>query len=104
MGLKFVGVIGNCKLYNWCKFHVKLPLLFDWAKMPTKHPPSFITIDSEQAAILAVKLIFPNAIIRGCHFHFNKCIYTQLQDLGFQSALVNKKPSDINEINMYKKS
>ena len=32
---------------------------------------------------LPVKLIFPNAIIKGCHFHFNKCIYTKLQDLGY---------------------
>ena len=37
--------------------------------------PKFITIDFEQTAILAVKLIFPNAIIKGCNFHSNKCIY-----------------------------
>ena len=37
--------------------------------------PKFITIDFEQAAIVAVKLIFPNAIIKRCNFHFNKCIY-----------------------------
>ena len=30
--------------------------------------PKFITIDFEQAAILAIKLIFPNAIIKGCNF------------------------------------
>ena len=66
----------------------------------------FTKIDFEQAAILAVKLIFPNAIITGCNFHFSKCIYTKLQDLGFQSAFINKKSSDINEINirnLYKK-
>ena len=40
--------------------------------------PKFITIDFEQAAVLAVKLIFPNAIIKGCNFQFNKCIYTKL--------------------------
>ena len=68
--------------------------------------PQFITIDFEQAVILAVKLIFPNAIIKGCNFHFNKCIYTKLQDLGSQAAFINKKSSDINEINirnLYKK-
>ena len=53
--------------------------------------PKFITIDFEQATILAVKLIFPNAIIKGCNFHFNKCIYTKLQNLGFQSVFINKK-------------
>ena len=68
--------------------------------------PKFITLDFEQAAILAVKLIFPNVIIKGCHFHFYKCIYAKLQDLGFQPAFINKKSSDINEINirnLYKK-
>ena len=44
--------------------------------------PKFITIDFEQAAILVIKLFFPNDIVKGCHFHFNKCIYTKLQDLG----------------------
>ena len=62
--------------------------------------PKFITIDFEQAAILVVTLIFPNAIIQRCDFHFNKCIYTKLQDLGFQSAFINKKLSDRNEINI----
>ncbi|CAF1103817.1 unnamed protein product [Rotaria sordida] len=69
--------------------------------------PKFITIDFEQAAIIAIKLIFPNAIIKGCNFHFNKCIYSKLQDLGFQSAFINKKSSDLNEINirnLYKKT
>ena len=69
--------------------------------------PKFITIDFEQAAILAVKLIFPNVIIKGCNFHFNKCMYTKLQDLGFQSAFINKKSSDRNVINirnLYKKN
>ena len=37
----------------------------------------FITIDFEQAVILAVKLIFRNAIIKRCNFHLNKCIYTK---------------------------
>jgi hypothetical protein len=51
----------------------------------------FITIDFEQAAILAIKLVFPNVTVKGCNFHFNKCIYAKLQDLGFQSAFINKK-------------
>ena len=45
--------------------------------------PKFITIE---AVILAVKLIFPNANIKVCNFHFNKCIYTKLQDLGHLST------------------
>ena len=68
--------------------------------------PKFIIINFEQAVILALKLIFPNAIIKGCNFHFYKCLYTKLQDLGSQSAFINKKSSDMNEINvrnLYKK-
>ena len=68
--------------------------------------PKFIIIDFEQAAIPAVKLIFLNAIIKRCNFHFNKFIYTKLLDLGFQSVFINKKSSDTNEINiknLYKK-
>ena len=45
-------------------------------------------------------------LFKGRHFHFNKRIYTKLQDLGFQSAFINKRSSDINEIkirNLYKK-
>lgn len=34
--------------------------------------PRFITIDFEQAAIQAIKLIFPNTTIKGCNVHFNK--------------------------------
>ena len=43
--------------------------------------PKFVTIDFEQAAINGMELIFPNATIKRCNFHFNKCIYTKLQDL-----------------------
>ncbi|CAF4433990.1 unnamed protein product [Rotaria magnacalcarata] len=68
---------------------------------------SFATIDFEQAAINSIKLVFPNTIVKGCNFHFNKCIYTKLQELGFQSAFIDKKSSDMNEINvrnLYKKT
>ena len=69
--------------------------------------PKFVTIDFEQVAINVMKFIFPNATIKGCNFHFNKCICTKLQDLGFQSAFINNKSSDINETNirnLYKKT
>ena len=44
------------------------------------------TIDFEQAPILSGKLILPNDIIKGFNFHFNKCIYTKLEDLGHLST------------------
>ena len=62
--------------------------------------PKYVTIDFEQAALNAIKLVFPNAIVKGCNFHFNKCIYTKLQDLGFQSPFINAKSADPDEINI----
>ena len=52
---------------------------------------------------MPIKLIFSNVIIRRWNFHFNKCICTKLEDLGFQSAFINKKSSEINLRNLYKK-
>ena len=56
--------------------------------------PKFITIDFEQATILTVKLIFPNAIIKECNFHFNKCIYTRDENrTNFGRSVLQKAPS-----------
>ena len=49
--------------------------------------PKFVTIDFEQAAINGMELIFSNATIKRGNFHFNKCIYTKLQDLGHSSTI-----------------
>jgi hypothetical protein len=59
-----------------------------------------LLIDFEQAAIIAIKLIFPNATIKGCNLHFNKCIYSKLQDLDYQFPFINTKSTDPNEINV----
>ena len=53
--------------------------------------PKFATIDFEQAAINGMKLIFPNATIKRCNFHFNKCIYTKLQHLSTINQLIEIK-------------
>ncbi|CAF1210237.1 unnamed protein product, partial [Didymodactylos carnosus] len=69
--------------------------------------PKYITIDFEFAAINAIKLVFPNATIKGCNFHFNKCIYKKLQELGFQSSFINSTSNDPNGMNireLYKKT
>ena len=53
--------------------------------------PKFVTIDFEQAAINAIKLIFPNATVKRCNFHFNKCFYTKLQHLSTINQLIEIK-------------
>ena len=53
--------------------------LFDELRTATvKHDlvlnSKFITIDFEKGAVDALKNVFPNAVIKGCHFHYNQCI------------------------------
>jgi hypothetical protein len=47
--------------------------------------PRFITIDFERGAIGALKNIFPNALIKGCNFHFNQCLFKKIQELGLSA-------------------
>ena len=46
--------------------------------------PRIITVDYEKAAISALKYLFPNAMIKGCNFHFNQCIFRKIQEIGLQ--------------------
>ncbi|CAF1326860.1 unnamed protein product [Didymodactylos carnosus] len=70
--------------------------------------PKFATLDFEQGAIsaCACELLFPDVKIKGCNFHFNKCLYIKLQNLGFQSAFINSggNPNEINVRNLNKKT
>lgn len=47
--------------------------------------PLQINVDFEQAAIKALKEIFPNAHIQGCHFHFSKNIVQNLGKNGLKT-------------------
>ena len=63
--------------------------LFDELRTTTvKHDlvlnPKFIIIDFEKDAIGALKNVFPNAVIKGCNFHYNQCIFKKIQELGLQ--------------------
>ncbi|KAG8198782.1 hypothetical protein JTE90_007092 [Oedothorax gibbosus] len=48
--------------------------------------PEMFTIDFEQAVINAIHLLFPNAEIKGCFFHFTQCIWKKTQAYGLQAA------------------
>lgn len=50
-----------------------------------KLDPKFIMVDFERASIKAFKRQFPNAEIRGCHFHFTSAIYKHLCSIGLKS-------------------
>lgn len=46
--------------------------------------PHYVMVDFELAAIKAVNLIFPEADVSGCFFHFCQCIYRPIQSNGLQ--------------------
>jgi transposase-like protein len=45
--------------------------------------------DFESSIIAAISEIFPDAIHHGCWFHFNSCIYKQIQALGYKELYSN---------------
>lgn len=51
--------------------------------------PTTIMTDFESAAINAFKAAFPGAQQRGCFFHFNQCIYRNIQAHGLQHRYEN---------------
>jgi hypothetical protein len=50
-------------------------------EIPSWSPKTF-KIDFETAAIQSIPYTFPNAMLRGCNFHFNQCSWRQVQELG----------------------
>lgn len=48
--------------------------------------PETFTVDFERAAINAIEELFPAAEIKGCLFHFTKCIWSKTQRCGLQTA------------------
>ena len=53
--------------------------------------PETINCDFEKGAIKAIKLHFPNAKIRGCHFHFSSAIHKQVGELGLKKVYSENK-------------
>lgn len=55
-------------------------------KLLRQNVPTFsplkIHIDFEKAAINGIEEIFPEAIIKGCNFHFNQALWRKVQELG----------------------
>lgn len=51
--------------------------------------PQYIMVDFERATMNAIRLVFPDAKISGCFFHFCQCIYRHVQKYGLQSIYAN---------------
>ena len=48
----------------------------------TDHSPTSISIDFEQAAMTAIRSVFPAAVIKGCVFHWKKSLFANVGGKG----------------------
>jgi hypothetical protein len=44
--------------------------------------PKIIKLDFEAAVISAINKVFPDSVITGCNFHFDQCLWRQIQNIG----------------------
>lgn len=44
--------------------------------------PSHIHVDFEASAIAAIREVLPSVEIQGCYFHFKKCLWRKIQEIG----------------------
>ena len=61
-------------------------LKFQANQMELQLDPKQIMPDFEIAVIESIKEEFPNAEIKGCHFHHTQCIWRKIQDLGLATV------------------
>ena len=60
-------------------------------KLEANVSPTTILTDFEQAVFNAVARVFPDAVQRGCGFHRNAAIFSQVQAKGLQSFFHNNR-------------
>ena len=46
--------------------------------------PQRVVTDFELAMIKCIRFHFPNAVVKGCNFHFNQCINKNIGTLGLK--------------------
>lgn len=51
--------------------------------------PTQIISDFEMSSILACRKVFPQAILKGCLFHFKQCIWRHIENISLDSAYGN---------------
>ncbi|CAF3482734.1 unnamed protein product [Rotaria sp. Silwood2] len=60
--------------------------------------PRLITVDFEQGCLKSLQNIFPNSELKGCNFHFNKCIFKKITDLGWQQQYYLSSNDDLHSV------
>jgi hypothetical protein len=53
--------------------------------------PKIIKVDFEAAVISAINKVFPDSVITGCNFHFNQCLWRQIQNIGLTAECKEDK-------------
>ncbi|XP_072153351.1 uncharacterized protein [Bemisia tabaci] len=56
--------------------------------------PEYVLTDFEQAAINAFRAAFPDAILRGCLFHFSQSIWRNIVSRGLRGAYMDRENPD----------
>ena len=56
--------------------------------------PRLITVDFGQSCLKSLQNVFPNSEVKGCNFHFNKCIFRKITDLGWQQQYYESSIDD----------
>ena len=49
-------------------------------------------VDFEKAVICAARTVFPNAVVRGCVFHWKQCLFTNVVPAVSAGHLTNQNP------------
>ena len=57
--------------------------------------PRLITVNFEQSCLKILKHVFPNSELKGCNFHFNKCIFRKITGLGWQQQYYGSSIDDL---------
>ena len=56
--------------------------------------PRVITVDFEQSCLKSLQNVFPGCEVKGCNFHFKKCIFRKIIDLGWQQQYYESSIDD----------
>jgi len=59
--------------------------------LPRQPAVAAFLIDFEAAIWQAIAVEFPDAIVKGCTFHFSQAIWRKVQDVGLQRAYKEKR-------------
>lgn len=94
MGVKVFPLVYVLCTNRRKKTYVKI--LVELKKIEPRLAPSRIVVDFENAFILAIERVFPDADIKGCLFHFGQCLWRAIQEHELQPRYSNDSDFALN--------